>query len=608
MTERTVARVVERRCPPGVPDVVRRNPERLRALERAGLGAEPDAELEFFADWLRRALGAGGAAVSLVQGDRLVVPGAAGLPEPVASTRSAALANSPCRHVVETAEPVIVPDTRDDPRWAGAPAGPGGAAYIGMPLTDRAGNVLGSLCALDGAPRRWSNAEIETMTGIARACSTELRLRLAEHDAGREVNRRDEFEAGQQRAFDRSQTLLTASQAFTDTVTVVDVHTQITDLLTAALAPAHLDVAILDGRDRLRPWERTSAVPGPAAVFSTGSPAALVLEQHRILHYPDRAAFDHAHPGGAGDQLRELGLHCVVVAPLPSDDRIVGAVVLGWPVPDAIEPADLLTITTLAGYAGQALGRAHRLLHRTGVAREMQEAMLATLPTVADLPMAARYAPADSRESVGGDWYEAAELTDPAHPDEDVLLLSVGDIIGHSLRAVTLMGQTRSMLRQAASDHAGGPPSVILESFEAADAAFGLGAAGTAIIAELRRSPERVWSMTWTNAGHPPPILLGPDGTGELLDAHDVLFGFGLAGPGERVDHRREIPPGSVLFLYTDGLVERRDSDIDAGTGRLLRLLESVHDHTPQDIVDTVVDTLARDARDDVVAFAVRIP
>ena len=216
---------------------------------------------------------------------------------------------------------------------------------------------------------------------------------------------------------------------------------------------------------------------------------------------------------------------------------------------------------------------------------------------------------ADTRETVGGDWYDAALLLDPAHPDDEVLLVSVGDIVGHALPAVTVMGQVRCMLRQAASDHPGGPPSLIFDSFETANQQFDLGAGGTALLAQLRRSPDSGWSMIWTNAGHPPPVLLGPDGSIRLLDAHDVLFGFRLIRPGERADHRVDIPAGSLLFFYTDGLIERRDSDIDAGIERLVRLLDAVRDREPEDVVDTVVDTLAPDGHDDdVVAFAIRVP
>ena len=106
----------------------------------------------------------------------------------------------------------------------------------------------------------------------------------------------------------------------------------------------------------------------------------------------------------------------------------------------------------------------------------------------------------------------------------------------------------------------------------------------------------------------PPPILLLPDGTADLLDAHDALFGFPFGVQAPRSDHRRTVEPGSTLFLYTDGLVERRGSDIDAGTERLIGLLRRLADQPVAQIVATTVDTLAPDAPDDVVAFAVRFP
>ncbi|GAA1089224.1 GAF domain-containing SpoIIE family protein phosphatase [Pseudonocardia alni] len=582
------------------------DPERLRTLERSGLGARPDPEMDFYAAWVCRALSVPGAAVSLVRDDAQVMPGAAGLGAPLDTDRSVPLSHSLCQWVIAAARPLVIPDTLADPQMREnlAVSVLGMRAYAGIPLFDRAGRVLGSLCAVDHTPRTWSPDELETLTDIARACATELRLRLSEHDAVRDDVRRDRVEAGQRRAHDRSLTLLAASQAFVDTVTVDDVRAQVVELLNSTLGPSHLDVAILDGDEA-----PTAAAEERPGVWGPGMPAAEVVERRRILHYPDRAALDRAHPGRSGAALRALGLQSVVVVPLPTSDRMVGAVLLGWTAADAIESTDLLTIATIAGYAGHALGRARFLSHRTGVAHEMQKAMLTELPRHADLPMAARYVPGDSRETVGGDWYDAAPLVDPARPDDEVLLLSVGDIVGHSLPAVTVMGQVRCMLRQAAADHPGGPPSLILEAVEAADEQFDIGAAGTAVVAQLRRGPDTRWSITWTNAGHPAPILLRPDGTTLLLDEHDTLFGFRLTAPGERADHTIDLPPGTLLFFYTDGLVERRDSDVDTGTRRLIELLTALRDREPQDIVDTVVDTLDLDRHDDdAVAFAVRIP
>lgn len=162
------------------------------------------------------------------------------------------------------------------------------------------------------------------------------------------------------------------------------------------------------------------------------------------------------------------------------------------------------------------------------------------------------------------------------------------------------------MLRQAAWDRPRGPPTAILQAFDTANLGLQLGAAGTAVVAHLHHHPDDTWSMTWTNAGHPPPILLAPDGTAEVLAQHDVLFGFPSLSRLARTDHTRNIPEGATLFLYTDGLVERRGQDIDTGIDALLHLLRRIHSQPVQNIVDTAIATLAPDAPDDVVALAVR--
>src|SRR5690242_8723871 len=233
-----------------------------------------------------------------------------------------------------------------------------------------------------------------------------------------------------------------------------------------------------------------------------------------------------------------------------------------------------MTVTTLASFfAAQALDRTLRLQHRTGVAHQLQQAMLTSLPDVPGLEMAACYHPADSREHVGGDWYDAAFIPDPRGPADEVLAVCVGDILGHTLQAATVMGQVRPMLRQAAWDHPGEPPSHALTALELATAGLGLQATGTAVLAHLRTLEGGRRALTWSNAGHPPPVLLEPRGRTTVLDGHDILFGYPTLRPGPRGDHHRLLEPGSMLFLYTDGLVERRDADIDEGIERLCRLL-----------------------------------
>ena len=102
--------------------------------------------------------------------------------------------------------------------------------------------------------------------------------------------------------------------------------------------------------------------------------------------------------------------------------------------------------------------------------------MLTSLPEVPGLDMAACYHPADSRQHVGGDWYDAAFIPDPQRPGDEILAVCVGDVVGHALQAATVMGQVRAMLRQAAWDHPGEPPSHALTATELATRGLGLAA------------------------------------------------------------------------------------------------------------------------------------
>jgi GAF domain-containing protein len=566
------------------------DPARMRSFARSGLTAVADAQMDALAERVRRWVGAPVALVSLVQPDRQVFPGMVGLPEPWASTRSTPLTHSFCQHVVTSAEPLIVPDAREHPllRDNRAVHDLGVVAYAGMPLTDETGNVLGSLCAIDIRPRPWTDDELTALRDLADACSTELRLRLVRYEAQVERARRDQLEEQLHRSVERARTLLHASEAFTDTVTVDDVRARAGELVASELAPSYAVLVLPD--DPAPP-----VVAAPAAADTGG------------VGYPDRLHFDADRPELDRRWLRDQGLHAVVAAPLLHGDTSLGTLLLGWDAPHPLEPPDQLTITTLAGFAAQAMDRALRLQYRTGVAHQLQQAMLTSLPEVPGLEMAARYHPADSREHVGGDWYDAAFIPDPQRPGDEILAVCVGDVVGHTLRAATLMGQVRAMLRQAGWDHPGEPPSHALTALELATTGLGLAATGTAVLAHLRRTVAGQWSVTWSNAGHPPPVLLCPDGSTMLLEGHDLLFGYPELRTGPRCDHDQVLEPGSTLFLYTDGLVECRGCDVDERIDRLRLLLAGLRGRPPAEMVDTAVEVLAPEARDDVVAFAIHL-
>ncbi|MBW0089462.1 SpoIIE family protein phosphatase [Pseudonocardia sp. KRD-184] len=599
------------------------DPARLRALEQSGLDSRSDPEMERIATRVQRWLDVPVALVTLVQPAQQVFPGFVGLPEPWASRRATPLSHSFCRHVVATAEPLIVENAPEHPLVRDNLAIPdlGVMAYAGMPLTDAEGHVLGSLCAIDTRPRPWTPGQTEALRDLAWGCSVELRLRLARFDAEQERARRDLLEGDLRRSFDRSQSMLLTSQAFTRTATVTDVRDRISELASArdVVAPSYVGISLLGPDGRLHRYDghaglyapsgATGALDGTSAVYRPDAPvpSAASVRLARIVHHGDRPDFDSAYPAPVRRLLRDLGLHSVVAVPLTGDSGVIGSMVLGWDVPRRFDPVELLPLTTVAGFAAQALHRAELLQHRIGVAQQLQNAMLSPLPSVPGLVMAARYRSADSREHVGGDWYDAAVL--PGGPSGgSAVAVSVGDVLGHNLGAATVMGQLRPMLRQACWDHAGEPPSHALAALESATTGMGRGAMGTAVLAYLRAEPTGAWAVSWTNAGHPPPVVLAPGEPPRLLEEHDHLFGVGALASSPRHDHDVRLEPGSLLFLYSDGLVEQRGHEVDEGLARLTALLDRHRDVSCQRLVDIVVERLAADAPDDVVVLALRIP
>jgi Stage II sporulation protein E (SpoIIE)/GAF domain len=591
------------------------DPGRAAALARIGLTAAPDPEMDAVAERVRRSLGVPVALVSLIEPDRQVCPGAAG---PWDGARCTPLSHAISQHVVIGGAPLVIADAREHELTAGGPAVTelGVVAYAGMPLTDQDGHVLGALCAIDTQPRDWSPDALAVLEDLAWGCSLQMRLRLAEHTATTERTRRDELDAVLRRSHGRSRMLLEASQAFTDTVSVQDIQVRAAALVNSGLAPSYVGL-VLVGPDGLVHRLRDAAEP---LTFADGEgwdgfrwqdsplPSAEAMRTQRVQAYADRTEFACHNPPAVQAFLRDLGLHAVVVAPLPRDTDPVGALVLGWDRPHRADPLELLSIATIAGFVAQALVRAGRLQNRIAAVHELQQAMLTDLPAVAGLEWAARYQPADVRDNVGGDWYDAIEL--PAGPGvERAVVVTVGDVVGHNVTASAVMGQVRSMVRQAAWMLADAAPSRLLTAFEDAAAGLGLAAAGTAVLARLSPDPLLTgwWRMQWTNAGHPPPVVISPEGAARVLDVHDAMFGFAALRGMPRHDHTADLPPGTTVLLYSDGLVERSGQDIDTGIARLTSVFAQLADRPPEELVDTLVDRLGRGSADDVVAFAIRI-
>lgn len=215
------------------------------------------------------------------------------------------------------------------------------------------------------------------------------------------------------------------------------------------------------------------------------------------------------------------------------------------------------------------------------VALALQAAMLPPPGPTGAHDAAVRYQPAVGTLNVCGDWYDLVDLPGGG------LAVAVGDVVGHGLAAACAMGQLRSAL-SGATRVAGGPA----QALEALDlyARSVEGAESTTVVTTFIDWDSH--TVTYSCAGHPPPALVHADGTVAFLDqATDPPLG---ARPERqpRPQARTPFAEGAVLVLYTDGLIERRDEDIDAGLARLAGSLAHHRHAAPEALADALLADL----------------
>ena len=255
--------------------------------------------------------------------------------------------------------------------------------------------------------------------------------------------------------------------------------------------------------------------------------------------------------------LKELGLASVMIVPLRARDRVIGVLCL---VSDGEISADaVLTAAHLGRRAGLALDNVRLLLAERTAALTLQQSLLPTITDIPGLDVATAYVPSGRRAQVGGDWFDVLPLPD------GTVGLAVGDVVGHDLRAAASMGQLRSLLRSYAWE--GSSPGAVLS--RADELVRGLDIADIATCVYLRWSSgdDGGAHVVYARAGHPPPLLRLPGGSVVPLD-EGLSTPVGLAGPGG-AEAEIDVPRGSVLVLYTDGLIERRDRGLREGIAAL---------------------------------------
>jgi PAS domain S-box-containing protein len=339
-------------------------------------------------------------------------------------------------------------------------------------------------------------------------------------------------------------------------------------------------------------------------------PSAHVWRTGERLVLPDRQS-GLAFAPEMGDVYADTGGEAWVVVPLRLGENRLGSLAVGWAEERKVTHDDLELIEAFAAQCAQALQRISSLqAERTTAARvrllaeTLQRSLLSNPPESERLQIAVRYQPAAEEAQVGGDWYDAFLVRDGG------TLLAIGDVAGHDQDAAAAMGQVRNLLRGIAYS-IGEPPAAVLSELDLAMRDLATGVLATAVLARVEPPgpDEDPWAprlqLRWSNAGHPPPLLINPDGTAELL-GHEPELLLGLEPATHRGDQTQVIRPGATVVLYTDGLVERRGATVDDGLSWLVDVSARLSGLSVDDVCDVLLGEVMGSAEDDIALLAVR--
>jgi len=277
-----------------------------------------------------------------------------------------------------------------------------------------------------------------------------------------------------------------------------------------------------------------------------------VLRDRRPLIVDDTGqdeGFDEALPGAA--------VSSVLAVPLLLENRAIGVLTVGTLFQRSFTPADASLLQLAADRAALAIERTRLFEREHRIAQQLQTALLPErLPSIPGLRLAARYLPGGAGTEVGGDWYDAIAL--PGNR----LGLVMGDVAGRGVAAAASMGQLRSALRAYALEGAG--PAGVLERLNRFQ--FQLDEDSMATVIVLVLDPGK-GVLRWANAGHPPPLVVGPNGARYLEGAGGVPLGA-VEDP-VYAESEAALSPGMTVILYTDGLVEHPGRPLEEGFDRL---------------------------------------
>ncbi len=447
---------------------------------------------------------------------------------------------------------------------------------------------LGVVAVASREPYAFDDADIRLLQDVAARAALAVdnaRLYAAERDAR-----------------DRTERQYAVASALADALTPVEVAGALLgELVPAVGADVGVVWRVAEDGAQLEPIGRRGITAAqlsgherPALDSAAPTPTALRERRARWMASADEVVATYPDIAPA---LLSIGMESVGVVPLLSAGRPVGGLLIGASDQSAFSGDDQALAMTAAVQAAQALERAGLFDSARRTSVTLQRSLLPrALPEVAGLELGLRYLPAAGLEA-GGDFYEALEVG-----DDGALMVAVGDVVGRGAVAAAAMGQLRSALRAFAQVVV--EPAAVLERLSAFADGVGGAMAATAVVASLLPATGE---LKFACAGHPWPLLVNPDGTAAFLqDGRGVPLGC-VPEPTFPVAHAR-LTPGATLLLYTDGLTERRGTDLEAALERL-RVSAAAAGALPlEDLLDAVVADMGdEDAGDDVALVAVRL-
>jgi hypothetical protein len=333
---------------------------------------------------------------------------------------------------------------------------------------------------------------------------------------------------------------------------------------------------------------------GEMNAFAADSPYARCVRGREpvIFARPDSRTLERARPGGR-EIISRYG--CFLAVPATAGAEVTGFLTFarsaGW---GGFSDGDAATAARLAAGTGTGIANALTLMRHRFIADTLQRSLLAAEPVAPPgLEVTARCLPA-AGQIVGGDWYDLVSLP------EGRTGVIVGDVMGHGPEAAAVMAQLRAAAHALALLDL--EPAELLGHLDQVTTTLGRPMLATCVYAVIDPASQ---SCTLSAAGHLPPVLALPDGTTRVPDLPaGQSLGLGSAVYGQA---RIKFPPGAIIALYTDGLVETRTRSFDQGISALRAVLDCRPDRL-EIACDMLIASLAERSEDDVTVVLARTP